>query len=275
MKKRIKKIFKNVFIFLLIVLFFAWLKLDFVIEKLLFQPTKLPKEYVFKFNHEFEELFLSTDKNAQINALHFKVKDSKGVILYFHGNRDNLQRWGKIASEIGDYFHYDVFVMDYRGYGKSTGIRSEKALNEDALFCYNYVKNNYFPKEIIVYGRSLGTGIAAYLASEIQPNKLILETPYYSGSDLITAYFSLFSVENKLNYKLPSCAYLQKVNCPILIFHGTKDEVVPYNSGNKLYESLVSKNARFITITNGKHNNLSDYKDYWEALMDFIQRNNN
>lgn len=270
MKRKLKKLLINILIFLPILLLFAWIKLDFILERILFQPTKLSKDYVFQFNHDFEELNLYPEKDVVINALHFKTKDPKGIILYFHGNRDNLQRWGKIASELGDYFHYDVFVMDYRGYGKSIGIRDENALNSDALFCYNYVKTNYLPKEIIVYGRSLGTGIAACLASEINPNKLILETPYHSVNDLAQGYFSLFSVEHKLPYKLPNFQYLQAVNCPILILHGTEDEVVPYSSGKKLFESLVNKNVRFITITNGKHNNLSEYKDYWEAVTDFM-----
>lgn len=271
MKKRIKKIIITVFIFLSILLFFAWIKLDFIIEKLLFQPTKLDKDYVFTFNHAFEELFLYPDKDVVINALHFKVKEPRGVILYFHGNRDNLQRWGKISSEIGHYFHYDIFVVDYRGYGKSVGIRSEEAINNDALFCYNYIKNNYAPKEIIIYGRSLGTGVAACLAAQTKPDKLILETPYHSVKDLIEGYFSLISVDSKTHYKFASFEHLQHVNCPILIIHGNKDEVVPYASGKKLFNSLANKNATFITIDNGKHNNLSDYKDYWEALMDFLK----
>jgi uncharacterized protein len=270
MKRKLKKAFIRLLIFLPIVLFFAWIKLDFILERVLFQPTKLNNNYVFKFNTEFEELNLSPEKDVIINALHFKVKNSKGTILYFHGNRDNLQRWGKIASEIGAYFHYDVFIMDYRGYGKSVGKRDENALNCDALFCYNFVKNTYSPKEIIVYGRSLGTGIAAYVACEMQPEKLILETPYYSMNDMAESYFSLFSVEHKLPYKLPSFQYLKSVNCPIFIVHGTEDEVVPYSSGKKLFDSLPHKEkATFVTIPNGKHNDLSNFKDFWEELTNF------
>jgi uncharacterized protein len=268
-----KKLLLKLLIALPVLLFFAWLKLDYILERILFQPTKLDKNYAFQFNRPFEEITLQPEKDAQINALYFKVNNPKGVILYFHGNRDNLQRWGSISSEIGDYFHYDVFVMDYRGYGKSVGKRDEDVLNRDALFCYNYVKTNYAPKEIIIYGRSLGTGIASCLASEIKADKLILETPYHSVNDLVKNYFSLFSIEHKLPYKLPSYQYLQDVDCPILMIHGTADEVVPYSSGKKLYESLVNKNVTFITIPNGKHNNLGDdYKDYWESMTNFLSK---
>jgi uncharacterized protein len=273
MKRKLKKLLINILIFLPILLLFAWIKLDFILERILFQPTKLDSNYAFQFNRPFEELNLFPEKDVVINALYFKTKDPKGIFLYFHGNRDNIQRWGKISSELGDYFHYDVFVMDYRGYGKSVGIRDEDALNRDALFCYNYVKTNYLPKETIIYGRSLGTGIASCLASEIKADKLILETPYHSFNDIASGYFSLFSIEHKLPYKLSSFQYLQSVDCPILMIHGTEDEVVPYSSGKKLYESLVNKNVTFITIQNGKHNNLGDdYKDYWEAMTAFLYR---
>jgi uncharacterized protein len=271
MKRKLKKLLISVLIFLPILLLFAWIKLDFILERILFQPTKLTNDYVFQFNRPFEEINLNPEKDVLINALYFKIKDPKGVILYFHGNRDNIQRWGKIASDFGSYFHYDVFVMDYRGYGKSVGKRDEDALNRDALFCYNYVKTNYAPKEVVIFGRSLGTGIAACLAAEVKPDKLILETPYYSFNDIASGYFSLFSIEHKLPYKLPSFQYLQSVDCPILMIHGTKDDVVPYSSGKKLYESLVNKNVTFKTIENGKHNNLGDdYKDYWEYMSDFL-----
>ncbi len=270
MKRKLKKVLVNILIVLPILLFFAWIKLDFILERILFQPTKLSSDYVFQFNHDFEEINLNPEKDVLINALHFKTKQPKGIILYFHGNRDNLQRWSKIAAELGDYSHYDVFVMDYRGYGKSVGKRNEDALNQDALFCYNYVKAQYTPKEIIIYGRSLGTGIAACLASEVEADKLILETPYHSMNDLARSYFSLFSIEHKLPYKLPSFQYLQNVDCPILILHGTEDEVVPYSSAKKLFDGLSHKNAHLTTIPNGKHNNLSDYKDYWEALTTFF-----
>ena len=147
--------------------------LYFLQEKILFRPTVLNQTYVYKFSNPFEELFLKADDKAVINALHFKAENPKGVILYFHGNAGNLSRWGNIT----EYFvemNYDVLVMDYRTYGKSTGALSERALYSDAQLCYDYLKNNYNESEITVYGRSLGTGIAAYIAAKNKPKQLIL-----------------------------------------------------------------------------------------------------
>lgn len=100
-------------------------------EKLIFLPTVLEQDYKFEFNHEFEEVFLETDTDAIINAIHFKVENPKGVIVYFHGNAGDLDRWGTIA----EYFvkrDYDVFIMDYRTYGKSVGPLTEEAFYHDA-----------------------------------------------------------------------------------------------------------------------------------------------
>jgi len=131
--------------------------LYFLQEKILFRPTVLNQTYVYKFSHPFEELFLKADDNAMINVLHFKAEQPKGVILYFHGNAGDLSRWGNITS----YFverNYDVLVMDYRTYGKSTGALSEHALYSDAQMCYDYLKDRYNENDITIYGRSLGTG---------------------------------------------------------------------------------------------------------------------
>jgi len=110
-------------------------------EKVLFRPTVLAQDYEYNFNHNFEELFLKPDAEAVINALHFKAENPKGVIIYFHGNAGDLSRWGIIT----EYFvekNYDVLVMDYRTFGKSTGTLSESALYKDAQFCYDYLKSS-------------------------------------------------------------------------------------------------------------------------------------
>ena len=121
-------------------------------EKLLFRPTVLAQDYTFQFSQAFEEVNLKTDDGAIINAVYFKVAQPKGVILYFHGNAGDLSRWGLIT----EYFvekDYDVFVMDYRTYGKSTGKLSETVLYSDAQMCYDYLKARYSETDITLYGR--------------------------------------------------------------------------------------------------------------------------
>ncbi len=243
--------------------------LYFFQEKLMFLPTSLEQDYKYQFDYNFEELFLETEDNVTINALHFKVENPKGVILYFHGNAGDLSRWGKIT----EYFvamEYDVLVMDYRTYGKSTGKLSENALNKDAQFCYDYLLKQYSEKEVTLYGRSLGTGIASYLASKNQPKQLILETPYYSILDVAEHRFPMFPLKKLLKYHFPTFQYLPQTSCPITIIHGTDDSLVPYSSGKKLSELNIN-NLNFITIEGGGHNNLIEFEGYHKIIKNILK----
>lgn len=246
------------------------MSIQFFIEKIIFRPVKLNPDYTFHFSTNFEEINFHPEHGVIINALYFKVPNPKGIILYFHGNKDNLARWGTIASELTKY-NFDVIVMDYRGYGKSTGKLSEANFFSDALFCYNQIKETINPEQLIVYGRSLGTGVASWLAGKVNPEKLILETPYYDMHDLISNYFPDFLFKNKLNFKLKSYSYLKDSRFPILILHGTKDAVVPYSSGLKLFESIQNSYKKLVTFNGGKHNDLYTFPIYWDELEQFLK----
>ena len=244
--------------------------LYFIQEKILFLPTFLEQDYVYEFSENFEEVFLKTKDEAFINAIHFKVPNPKGVILYFHGNAGDLSRWGLIA----EYFvqqQYDVFIMDYRTYGKSTGALSEQALYDDAQLCYDYLLEQYSDQDIILYGRSLGTGIATYVASHNNPKKLILETPYYSMLDVAQHRFPMFPLKHLLKYQLPTFEFIKKVTCPIIIFHGTDDNVVPFKSGKKLLDELPKSQAQFIQIDGGNHNNLIEFDAYRSGIETILK----
>ncbi|MBT8246109.1 MAG: alpha/beta hydrolase [Winogradskyella sp.] len=243
--------------------------LYFFQEKLLFLPTKLEQDYQFEFNYPFEELFFKTGDDALINALHFKAETPKGVILYFHGNAGDLSRWGKIT----EYFvglNYDVLIIDYRTYGKSIGKLSEAAFYKDAQLCYDYLLKSYSVNDITLYGRSLGTGIASYLASNNKVKQLILETPYYSIEDVAKSRFPFFLVKRLLKYKFPTYKYLPNTNCEISIIHGRADNIVPYESGKKLLE-LDIPNLSFYTVENGNHNNLIEFEAYHQAIKTILK----
>lgn len=231
-------------------------------EKLIFLPSTLAADYQYEFTEPFEEINLETTDGALLNAIHFKAQNPKGVILYFHGNAGDLSRWGEITSSLTKY-NWDVLVMDYRSYGKSTGEMSEKALYEDAQLFYDYVSNQYKEEEIILYGRSLGTAFATKLAAENNPSLLLLETPFYNLTSVAKKRFPIFPVEYLIKYEFKSNEYIKKVNCKTVIFHGTDDNVVPYNSGKKLFELASPAGGKYlITIKRGGHNNLSNFTTF-------------
>jgi len=267
--KKVKQAVNRILLILFGLYVMITASLYFLQEKVLFLPTVLAQDYQYHFKHRFEELFLKTEKNAVINAIHFKADDPKGVILYFHGNAGNLSRWGTIA----EYFvekKYDVLIIDYRTYGKSIGKLSEQALYHDAEVCYDYLKKQYNEQAITIYGRSLGTGIAAYIASKNSPKHLILETPYYSMVDVAKRRFPIIPVKQLIKYELPTYKFIKDVKCPITMLHGTKDEVIPIESAEKLYHSVPDTKINFEVIESGNHNNLSNYEDFHRLINDVL-----
>ncbi|MDY8135615.1 alpha/beta hydrolase [Aquimarina sp. 2201CG5-10] len=239
-------------------------------EQLLFHPEKLDNNYTFQFDYSFDELFLETSDGAKLNGLHFKVENSKGVILYFHGNKGSLRRWGSIATFFVEK-QYDVVIMDYRGYGKSQGKMTEEYLYSDAQQFYEYTKQYYPENKINIYGRSLGTGIAVKTASVNNPGNLILETPYYNLENVAKNWLPIFPVKWLLRYKIPSNAFIKDVSCRTTIYHGTKDKVVPYESGKQLFDSISNQNKRLITVEGGGHNDLIMYREYLKTIDDILE----
>ena len=236
-------------------------------ENMIFYPEALPPDFHYSFPARFEEITLSVD-GAAINALHFKTDNPKGAIIYFHGNAGNLRGWGEVALDF-TRLSYDVLIPDYRGYGKSTGkIQSEEMLHRDAAVAYNYLKDRYIENQIIIYGRSIGTGIAAYLAKETRPRMLILESPMFNMQDLAKYHYTFMPamlVSLILKYPMRTDLWIADLPCPVYLFHGTADDIVPYSSSERLIK-LIKTDGRLITIPGGGHNNLSDFPLYHEEL---------
>ena len=143
-------------------------------EYILFHPTVLPldHQYEFKGNVEFEEFRFKADKDAVIYGLHFKPKNPKALLFYFHGNSKDVQHWGFWCEAISEKYNLEVVVADYRGFGKSTGTRTIGAMLNDALAVYRFFE--HIPLPHIVYGRSLGGAFASHVALVNQIDKLIL-----------------------------------------------------------------------------------------------------
>lgn len=235
----------------------------------LFRPTTLPPDYRFQFPQSFQELNFA-NREANLNALWFpktSLPDSlrRGAVLFFHGNRDNLARWGKEYAPRFLARGYEVLMYDYRGYGKSTGLRSEAALHQDAQLMYDYLKKHISEDSIIVYGYSLGTGMAAHLAAHNRPRILILEAPYASIPTLGHTHLPLFPYEWLTRYKFRTDSCLAHVSCPIYIFHGTRDRTVPYQN-SQILQRLYPSKIQLTTIPNGSHRRLDTFALYQTQL---------
>lgn len=243
--------------------------LYFLQDYLMFKPEKLEKEFEFYYeNQETDEYNVETRDGATINGLHFKVKDPKGVVFYLKGNSKSMRGWGKFAVDFTRH-GYDVIMVDYRGFGKSTGRRTQKAVKRDLQVVYNKIKENVNEKYIILYGRSLGSGFATKLASTNQPRMLILDAPYYSLSKVAKRYVPFMPLSILIKFPMPTYKWLKYVQCPVHIIHGTDDKLIPFKTSVKL-SKIKPKLTTLHSIIGGGHKNLNTFEYYHKVLTEII-----
>lgn len=238
--------------------------LYFFQEKLIFAPQKLNRNHEYHFNADFQEMNLQTSDNELLNGVLFKTDSSKGLIFYLHGNGGSLDSWGEISKLYTD-LHYDLFMLDYRGYGKSTGkISSQEQLFSDIQLAYDSFKQKYAEDRMIVLGYSIGTGLATKLASANHPKLLILQAPYYSLTDMMQDHYPVIPTFI-LKYKFATNELIKACKMPVQIFHGDNDEVISHQSSLRLKE-LMKPTDQLMILPGMGHNGMSDNPDYVKAL---------
>lgn len=242
-------------------LFYWWFQ-----ERFIFVRFRVSDKYVFRFKQPFEEVFLDRPDGARVHALRFTVPAPRGVVLYFHGNTGSLRRWGHRAARF-TALGYDVLMPDYRGYGKSRGTITEAALHADAAAWYAHLRERYAEADIVVYGRSLGTGLAVPIAAAHAPRLLILESPFANFFDVARHYLAILPYRWLLRYPFRSDKAMLRVKCPVYIFHGKRDPVVPYSSALRLYATVPADVHReLISFAKGYHSDLGAYARFRRKL---------
>jgi alpha-beta hydrolase superfamily lysophospholipase len=260
----LKKIARVLF-FLVLTYTGVGLSFYFLQDKFIFQGTPLEKNFNYTFDEPFTEHFIPMPDGIVLNALHFKsATPPKGLILYFHGNADNLSRWGTYASDFTK-LGYDVLMMDYRGYGKSEGVPTEQLLYQDAHALLQWTSPNLEYDRLVIYGRSLGAAVASHLASESNPYKLILETPFDEIRNVAHPLFYPIIRLAPQRFVFSNKEHLKKVEAPVLIIHGTDDWIVPLSSAQKL-EPFLKAGDEFITIEGAGHHSLNAYPEFHQAI---------
>jgi uncharacterized protein len=245
--------------------------LYFLQDQLVFHPKKLPSNYRFRFSIPFQEYDLKMN-DGRLDALLFKPgKDTipKGIVLYFEGSDDNIRHYAKYAENF-THNGYEVLMMDYRGYGKSTGPMTEQTMYSDAARMYEIANPKFKDDSIIIYGKSLGTGVAAELATQHTCKFLILETPFYNWYVLAGRYFPIYPIRLMSRFYFPLNEYLPDVKAPVIIFHGTKDLVIPYKEAS-LLKPLLKPGDEFVTIRNGRHSTLNRFPLFHEKLDSLLR----
>ena len=226
-------------------------------RSLLYHPTATRISPAEAGLPEATEVVLNTSDGETLIAWHVPPRDDEPVVIYFHGNAEIVPWRAKrhratVAKGIG------LVAPNFRGYGGSTGTPTEDGLHRDAEAAYAFAAARYPPERIVLWGHSLGTGVAVWLAAHRPVGKLILEAPYTSTADVAAALFPYVPVRWLMKDQLHSDQWIGKVHAPLLIMHGARDEVVNIGFGEKLF-ALANQPKRFIRYDKGGHNDLDDY----------------
>jgi len=245
----------------------------FTQERMIFRARALPAGGSWRFPGRFAEHFIVTPDGDRLDGLLFRADSSRGVIFFLHGNSENLGELGGIAHVYTD-LNYDVFFLDYRGYGHSEGhISSERQLLADVQTAYDSVRTWYHEDSVVVLGYSIGTGPATWVAARNHPRQLILQAPYYSIRDLAAHYvpsWLAFSFPTfLLKYPLRTYTYLPRVRAPVVIFHGDSDRVIPLSHSYKL-KPLLKPGDRLILLHGQGHSGFTENPVYRDSLASVL-----
>lgn len=241
--------------------------LPFIEESIVFRSKTLPPTTPFVSEKvAINELsFVSTD-NAHLHGLHLKPTNPVGVILYFHGNKGNVATWQDWAEQMAIRTNHEVIMMDYRGYGKSTGERQFDAMLNDVSLFYAYAKKLYPADKIVIFGRSLGGAFASYCADKFPCRFLVLESTFTSLAEVVKHKTKVFSLEMILNFPFESLSKVKRQQSPVFVIHGDNDKLIPFQMGQQLFDAAPSDQKRFFKMPNGGHNDLHTRTDYWQAI---------
>lgn len=204
-----------------------------------------------------DEIVLTTSDGEQVIAWHVPPRGEKPVVLYFHGNGGALkwraERFGRIIAD-----GTGLIALSYRGYGGSTGRPSEDGLRRDAEALYAFAASRYPAERLVLFGESLGTGVAVALAADHKVGKIILEAPFTSAVDVGAAAYPFLPVRLLMHDRFQSDERIGKVTAPVLVLHGERDTVIPIRYGERLY-ALISAPKKFVRFPEGHHSDLDSH----------------
>lgn len=231
-------------------------------ERLLFLPAPLDPAERLATGPDVHERFVEVP-GARLSVLELRLPDPQGVVFFLHGNAGNLRSWF-VNADFYRRANHDLVMLDYRGYGKSSGrIESEAQLHADVQAVWEQVAPRYRGKRVVVYGRSLGTGLAAALASRIAPDLTVLASPYLSMQALAAQYYPWVPAA-LLRYPLRTDQWVAQVRSPLLLLHGERDELIPVAHSHAL--AKLHRDARLVVVEGAGHNDLHDFEHYLGAL---------
>ena len=261
-----KIIISIISIYLLILIFVYLLQ-----SRLLYFPDKTIIANPGYYGLKYLDVTLKTSDNLNLQSWFIPADSAKYTLLFCHGNAGNISH----RLESIKQFHelgFNIFIFDYRGYGKSEGSITEQGTYLDAQAAWEYLINekNINPQNIIIFGRSLGAAIACDLASGKQCAALIMESAFKSVPDLGAQIYPFLPVRWLSRFSYNNLEKIRKINYPVLLIHSRQDEIIPFSHGEKLFE-VANQPKQFLEI-HGSHNDGFYISDiiYKKGIREFL-----
>jgi fermentation-respiration switch protein FrsA (DUF1100 family) len=253
-------------IFLILVVFLFSIR--FLLPHILFKPTRAINGTPESYGMPFEDVMITTSDGVRINGWFVPAKNARGTVLFFHGNAGNIS--DRLDSiEVFNSIGFSVFIIDYRGYGKSEGTPSVPGVAQDALAAWKWLTETRgaSANEIAVFGRSIGGAVSMELMRHVEPRALILESTFSSLPDMIRvqflAPFARFIIGDLWN----SAEVASTLTVPVLSIHSPDDSIVPYRLGKNLYEAVAGEKT-FVEIHGGHNDGFMDSYDIYHPALD-------
>ncbi len=240
-------------------------------DKLIFFPVKLNESSFYLKEYRKFEITIN-HKNVNLHGWLLNP-DNSNLIIYYGGNAEEVSY---NIREFKELENYSILLLNYRGYGKSQGRPGQEQLYSDALYVYDYMVKKYHQKfdKIIVFGRSLGTSIALYVADNRHVHGSILVTPFASIRDLAEKHYPYLPVKWLLKHPFDSIKLVRKKNIPTLVLTAENDEIVPFSSTTRLIDRL-GDSSKSVLIKNATHNDIQLFPLFWKEIKEYLYKYKN
>lgn len=236
--------------------------------RLIYYPTEDLDATPSDMGLKYEDIDLTTSDKVKLNAWFVPANDAKYTVLFCHGNGGNISHRLDIIA-LYNALNMNVFIFDYRGYGKSEGKPTEKGTYRDVDAAWNYLTNDMkIPaKSVIVLGRSLGGGVATYITLKKSPRALILESTFTSVPDMAKKYYAYLPVSIMPIYQYPNIDRIKEIKCPVLVMHSPDDGLVPYKHGERLYKT-ANEPKTFVKLKGSHNDGFFVSKDIYKSALE-------
>ena len=250
------------------------LLLYFLQDRLIFHPQPLPEARRALIAQRFasaESLFIRAADGTRLHAWHVRAPPGAPLVIYFGGNAEEVSWMMAQAAQRAPGTGW--LLVDYRGYGSSEGAPSESALSADALQWHDHASQQLQSKDIVIFGRSLGSGVAVHVAAARPVSGVILVAPYDSLVEVAGHYYPFLPVSWMLKHRFDSAERASKIVVPLLCLVAARDEVIPIVHSKRLYDAWAGP-KRWVELPGAGHNSTDEAPVFWEAIKEFLKKNN-